>query len=236
MEGLDAGADEYLSKPYGADELRARLGVGRRLLHATDQLLEADEAPRVQARTDALAGVPNRRAVLEALTREAGCALDEVPKEVVRRAASVLRPHDVLGRFGGEEFLLVVPGVGAAELAEVLERVRLAVAATPVVALGRALAVTVSLGGALLGGETADAVIARTDGAHLRGQGAGAGSRGARVRGPGSGHEGAGGLTSGRTAAVRDVAPSGAVRGAALTRVSAGAASSSAACAPATRR
>ena len=69
MEGLDAGADEYLSKPYDADELRARLGVGRRLLHATDQLLEADEAPRVQARTDALTGVPNRRAVLEALTR-----------------------------------------------------------------------------------------------------------------------------------------------------------------------
>ena len=193
VEGLDAGADEYLSKPYDAEELRARLAVGRRLVHATDQLLEAQQALRVQARTDALTGLLNRRAVFEALTREvaracsAGAGLglgsldidhfkrvndtlghaagDEVLCEVVRRTVAVLRPHDVFGRVGGEEFLLVVPGVGAAELAEVLERVRLAVAAGPVVALGRALAVTVSLGGALFAGETVDALIARTDGA-----------------------------------------------------------------------
>ena len=75
----------------------------------------------------------------------------------------VLRPYDSVGRFGGEEFLIVVPGVARTEFGELLERLRGAAAEAPFTAGGRDLAVTVSLGGAVFAGESMDALIARAD-------------------------------------------------------------------------
>jgi diguanylate cyclase (GGDEF)-like protein len=193
VEGLRAGADDYLTKPYDAEELRARLDVGLRLVALTDDLLDAQEALRIQARTDPLTGVLNRGAVLGELAAECRAAAydgrglgvgmldidhfkrvndtfghaagDLVLREVVRRVRTALRSGDVLGRFGGEEFLIVVPGAGSPQLSGALEDVRHAVAAAPVDVDGRALAVTASLGGALHGGEPVDALIARADAA-----------------------------------------------------------------------
>ncbi len=193
VEGLRAGADDYLCKPYDAEELRARLEVGLRLVGLTDDLLEAQESLRVQARTDPLTGVLNRGAVmaeLEALCRAAvdrghglGVGLldidhfkrvndtyghaagDEVLREVVRRSLAALRPGDVFGRFGGEEFLIVVPGAWEPQLAGALDDVRRAVAAEPVWVDGSSFTVTASLGGALYGPESLDALIARADAA-----------------------------------------------------------------------
>jgi two-component system, cell cycle response regulator len=96
---------------------------------------------------------------------------DAVLCEVVRRALSALRPYDSFGRFGGEEFLVIVPGAGDDELREVLERIRGAVGSTAVAVGEHRLAVTVSLGAATCAGEGpatcaaegADAFIAHAD-------------------------------------------------------------------------
>lgn len=189
--GLEAGADDYVSKPYDPAELRARLAVGRRLVEANDALLEAQHALELQARTDALTGILNRGAILEELERETQraeregsrlglgmldidhfkrvndtcghAAGDAVLREVVRRAQRVLRPYDSFGRVGGEEFLVILPGAGETDLREVLERIRAAVGSTAIVVGEHRLAVTVSLGAATCGAETPDACIARAD-------------------------------------------------------------------------
>jgi two-component system, cell cycle response regulator len=193
VAGLDAGANDYVSKPYDPDELRARVEVGRRFVDLNEQLAEARRALEIQARTDALTGVLNRGAILLELEREAVRAAregrplglgmldidrfklvndahghvagDSVLREVVRRAVSVLRSYDRFGRFGGEEFLLIVPGAGDAELREILDRVHGAVRATPVAVDGAELAVTVSLGGVARRGESSDGLIALADSA-----------------------------------------------------------------------
>jgi two-component system, cell cycle response regulator len=194
--GLDAGADDFLSKPYDPLELRARLKAGERMLGLNDRLLEAQRIAAAQARTDELTGILNRRALFEALEDEMarasreGSSLgvgmldvdhfkrvnddsghaggDAVLCEIVERARSVLRPYDTIGRVGGEEFVIVAPGVDEAGLLEVLERVRRAAAEKPVVFSGTAFSMTVSLGGAVWRGEDGDALIARADDALYR--------------------------------------------------------------------
>lgn len=143
------------------------------------------------AHTDPLTGVMNRRAVLEQLTREVartqrehaplGLGMvdidhfkrvndayghatgDQVLREVVNRSLTALRPYDVFGRMGGEEFLVVVPGITCVQLRAVLERVRRAVAEPPIVVDGHALTVTVSIGGTPQNGESVDALIRAAD-------------------------------------------------------------------------
>jgi two-component system cell cycle response regulator len=191
VTGLNAGADDYVGKPYDPDELHARLEVGRRLVELNDELLEAQHALEILARTDALTGVLNRGAIVEELEMEAGRAAregsplglgmldvdhfklvndtyghaagDAVLCEVVRRVLGVMRPYDTFGRFGGEEFLVLVPGSGERELVAVLERIRNAIGSAPFLVDGHDLVVTVSLGGAVRGHESADGLIARAD-------------------------------------------------------------------------
>jgi diguanylate cyclase (GGDEF)-like protein len=191
VTGLEAGADDYVGKPYDPDELHARLEVGRRLVELNDELLEAQHALEILARTDALTGVLNRGAIVMELEREAERAAregvplglgmldidhfklvndthghaagDAVLCEVVRRVLGVMRPYDSFGRFGGEEFLVLVPGSGERELRDVLERIRSVIGSAAIVVDGHELAVTVSLGGATRGRESADDLIARAD-------------------------------------------------------------------------
>ena len=191
VTGFEAGADDYVGKPYDPAELRARLEVGRRLVELNDELIEAQARLEVQARTDVLTGLANRRAILERLedelrraAREGGtlgvgmvdvdhfkrvndehghAAGDDVLCEVARRMQHVLRPYDCVGRFGGEEFLVLVPRVTAAGLAQLMERIRETVGSAPLGAGGVDVVVTVSAGAAVSGGEPADALIARAD-------------------------------------------------------------------------
>jgi len=178
IEGLEAGADDYVTKPFDMQELKARLRAGRRILELQEQLVTAREQLRIQATHDSLTGLLNRMAILEALDREATrCrrekkpvgiimadidhfksindtyghqAGDAVLQETARRMLSSLRAYDSVGRYG-EEFLIVVPGSDLAPAAELAERLRQGVSGQPVSVEGGVVSITMSLGVAVSG-------------------------------------------------------------------------------------
>jgi two-component system, cell cycle response regulator len=201
VTGLEAGANDYLGKPFDRDELRARLEVGRRFTELNSKLLATQVVLAEQARTDALTGIMNRRAILERLSEEMArarrdatglgvgmididhfkrindayghAAGDHVLREVVVRASSATRPYDGFGRFGGEEFLTIVPACPDSEVASVLERIRNAVGDSPVEVESHQIRVTVSIGGAMSSGESVDELIRSADDALYRAKAAG---------------------------------------------------------------
>ncbi len=196
VEGMEAGADDYLTKPFNAQELRVRLRAGRRILDLQHQLMEAREALRVQATHDTLTGLFNRGRVLEILATEIArserelrplavlmvdldrfkqindthghMAGDAVLGEAARRMQAAMRQYDAPGRYGGEEFLIVLPGCGARDGYAQAERIRDAFAREPFAAGGEPLAVTCSIGvssrGACATGD-ADRLIREADAA-----------------------------------------------------------------------
>jgi len=169
IEGMTAGADDYLAKPFDQQELNVRLRAGRRIIDLQDELLRAQAALRYQATHDALTGVTNRgriSEVLESYVSEAGhlgvimldldkfkavndtfghAAGDAVLVTVAQRLAGALSEKDVLGRYGGEEFL-VVSRRTPEELAEFAETLRERIAGAPIAAGDVRLSVTASFG------------------------------------------------------------------------------------------
>jgi diguanylate cyclase (GGDEF)-like protein len=176
VRGLEAGADDYITKPFDAHELRMRLRAGRRIIELHDKL-------RYYATYDPLTGLLNRRFLFDRLNKEIARAKrensplsiglldldhfksvndawghlagDKVLCEAARRIRSCLREYDVIGRYrensvvgryGGEEFLIVALGVGSSQAMNTFERIRACISEQSIDVSGDIVSITASIG------------------------------------------------------------------------------------------
>lgn len=174
LEGFERGADDYLRKPFHELELRARLQVGERIIRAQRELLEMRERLQFQASHDSMTHLWNNAAIAEILAKEmkrakrqgtplsvcltdldffkrvndtyGHLAGDEVLRVSASRMLEAVRDYDFLGRYGGEEFLAVLPGCSATDALGTAERMRNALCSRPVLSDSVQINVTGSFG------------------------------------------------------------------------------------------
>jgi two-component system, cell cycle response regulator len=193
LEALRRGAHDYLRKPFDPAELDARVLAALRVKRLHDALLEANRRLARQALTDDLTGLANRRHGGRQLEREVALCVrhgrllallrvdvdhfklindshgheagDQVLVEVARRLERAVRGGDELARWGGDEFVAILPGTDKAGALRAAERLRAAVSESPIAVAGP---VTISVGWAHWAGDTPDDLLARADRALYR--------------------------------------------------------------------
>lgn len=174
LAAMEAGADDYLSKPFDPAELKARLLAGRRIILLQRELIIARESLRFAATHDSMTGLLNRMESISFLRRElargrregrpTGIVLtdldhfkkvndtyghsagDAVLQEAARRFRAGLREYDGVGRYGGEEFLLVMPGCDLATTVQRAEAIRRLIEKDAIVAPQGNVSATISMG------------------------------------------------------------------------------------------
>jgi two-component system cell cycle response regulator len=152
IEGLAAGADDYLTKPFHSGELQARVRVGRRIVDLHREIQDKNRQLEEMALTDSLTGLPNRRAIDFWASRQLSAAIrhdfhvwavmadldhfksindthghdagDMVLKSFAEILKSNTRSSNICGRLGGEEFLVVITHVEKENAAIGIERIR----------------------------------------------------------------------------------------------------------------
>ena len=167
ITGLSAGADDYITKPFSYMELKVRIQNGARIIALQDIQLQ-------KANTDSLTQLWNRKKILEILEEELnrnfreniplGVIMldidnfktindtyghligDKVIIEVASRLKKKIRSYDKIGRYGGDELLLILPGLGRQDAKNIAERLRQSVCAEKIQTEAGALNITVSLG------------------------------------------------------------------------------------------
>ncbi len=160
ITGMEAGADDYIAKPFDPQELKVRLRAGRRILDLQAELLAARESLRYQATHDGMTGLLNRTATLDALRNELeranrqgvplclmladfdhfkdindthGHAIgDAVLCEAARRMRAAVRTYDSVGRYGGEEFMFILPGCSVDDARSQAERLLTCITSEPI--------------------------------------------------------------------------------------------------------
>jgi two-component system cell cycle response regulator len=197
VTGMEAGADDYITKPFDMHELRVRVRAGERIVQLQSELLKAKKKLEIQSRTDPLTGVLNRRAILSQIGSELSRAKrentiisisildldhfktindtfghlsgDAVLRECMHRVKLAIREYDSVGRFGGEEFIVILPGANDADAFSVAERIRLRINEKNTDVDGISISFTVSQGLATCNGDTTvDEMIAMADQALYR--------------------------------------------------------------------
>jgi len=174
VEGLEAGADDYVVKPFEENELRVRLRAGKRIIDLQMDLVRAREELRERANKDLLTMLPNRPAISAALEMElsrchrdrrtVGIILldidhfkkindtyghftgDAVLRETASRLRSNMRPYDQVGRYGGEEFLVVLPNCDLEQATIQAERMRHRLESDTIMADGTEMRISASFG------------------------------------------------------------------------------------------
>ena len=174
VAGLRAGAHDYLKKPFEGAELIARIGGAVRIKRLQDELQLRNQQLDLLSRVDGLTGVYNRRHIdqqLEAAAtradrggepfavlmmdidhfkrvndHEGHPAGDRILKEFARRVQTVVRAGDILGRWGGEEFVIIAPQTDVTSAVVLAERIRAEVGQRPFDLGGRGIHITVSIG------------------------------------------------------------------------------------------
>lgn len=177
ITGMEAGADDYITKPFKHNELRLRLRAGRRIIELQNELLAARDTFRTKASHDSLTGLWNHAEILEILTHELSRAEREekcvavimadidffkkindihghlVGDVVIRSTAvkmhSIMRSYDFIGRYGGEEFLVILPDCKIEYAAAFAERLRLSVSTDSIDTPEGRIPVTLSFGVAM---------------------------------------------------------------------------------------
>jgi two-component system cell cycle response regulator len=194
VTGMEAGADDYITKPFKANELKVRLRAGRRIIDLQNDLIEAREALREQATHDPLTGLWNHEEILRILSRQLSraereggdvgvimadldhfkrvndthghMAGDAVLRLTARRMLSLVRDYDYIGRYGGEEFLIVLPGSDMEGAAGLAERLRLCMECDCMDIPEGMIRITISLGVATYGkggGHDVNALVKSAD-------------------------------------------------------------------------
>jgi len=194
VKGLEAGADDFLIKPFSHEELKCRIHIGERILNLEERILQL-------ANTDALTGVLNRRAFMQRMEEEVHRAMrkeepfslimvdidhfkkindtyghqagDLVLQKFTSLLETSIRPYDLTARYGGEEFILCLPGTNGLQAESAAERIRGSVAAETIEIADQSesFRITASFGVAAFSlgvDDHIEAVINRADGALYR--------------------------------------------------------------------
>jgi len=174
VEGFEAGADDYITKPFEVQELEARVRTGARIAELQEQLITARERLRIEATHDSLTGLLNRGAFFEVFAKEVIRARryhtplalimadidhfksindrhghpigDAVLRETARRLRASIRASDVIGRYGGEEFVVAATDCDMRNALAMAERFRACICSLPITVADDEVEVTMSLG------------------------------------------------------------------------------------------
>jgi two-component system cell cycle response regulator len=169
INGLESGADDYIIKPFNREELKSRLKIGQRIIELEHRILRL-------ASTDYLTGLLNRRAFLERLEREINRCQREatsmgiiimdidhfkrvndnfghqvgdlVLQELSHTLTTLCRVYDFIGRYGGEEFIVCLPGADKWNTYQIAERMRSTIKNKKILLPGQetSISITVSFG------------------------------------------------------------------------------------------